>query len=141
MSTQDDYCGQFTFGGSGFGAVTGNVKLSDGSTWTFAGKMFEIGTPNVGYGNVDCNGFPGESHMEGECSFTIADGGLGPGGFVITFYDLHGGIGTVYGYAFGGGVGFGGGWGYWTKQTGEEATDEQRQEIARKIAEDAELKI
>lgn len=135
MAVQDDYCGQFTFGGAAFGAVTGTLKLGDGSSWSFSGYLFEVGSPTVGYGNVDCNGFPGESHMEGLCSFEIGDAGIGPGGFEICWYDLHGQIGTVYGYAFGGGVAFGGGWGRWTKQSGEEATDEQRQKVRDRIAE------
>jgi hypothetical protein len=137
MASQDNgYCGQVTFGGAGFGAVTAEVKLADGTDWTFAGYLIEAGTPTVGYGNVYCNGFPGEGHMPGRCSFEIADGGLGPGGFEICWFDLHGQIGTVWGYAFGGGAAFGMGWGDWVEKTAVPLPS-QLAALAAKVAEDA----
>ena len=125
--------GQITFGGVAFAGVVGDITLDDGTKWHFSGYVGEIGTPNVGYGNFEGD-FPGTSHMAGSCALEIVDGGIGPGGAQITWYDLHGQIGTVVGYVFGGGADFGLGGGTWTESTSDALTDEQTEKLAKKVA-------
>src|SRR4051794_34793234 len=106
------------FGGAvAGGALSVNLKLADGHHWHFAGGYGRIG-PVVegGYGIDMSSDFPGLSHIKGDCAFEVLQGGLGPAGIQITFFDLHGQIGTVVGYVFGGGAIFGVGGGTWTDE-------------------------
>jgi hypothetical protein len=103
-----------TFGGVGGGVLVVDLTLDDGKVWHFQGGFGYIGTPGVAYGIGLKADFPGLSHIDGDCAFEVLDGGMGPGGVQMTFFDLHGTIGTVYGYVFGGGAQFGIGGGKWT---------------------------
>lgn len=124
--------GQITFGGVAFAAVTGSITMDDGHVWSFSGYIGEIGTPNVGYGNFEGE-FPGYDHIEGKCALEIVDGGIGPGGAQITWFDLHGQIGTVIGYVFGGGADFGMGGGTWS-ETSVDLSGDQEEQLAQAVA-------
>jgi len=106
--------GSVSFGGAGFGAVVADIKTEDGHTYHFSGYMGDVGTPTGGYGVNFSGDFPGLDHIEGSCAFEVAAGAGGPGGCQITWFDLHGQIGTLIGYVFGGGFAVGMGGGTWT---------------------------
>lgn len=107
--------GSVTFGGIfGGGAIVCNLTTDDGHKYHFAGGVGYAGSPTGGYG-VNFEGeFPGLNHILGSCAVEVAEGALGPGGAQLTFFDLHGQIGTLVGYVFGGGAAFGIGGGSWT---------------------------
>jgi hypothetical protein len=104
-----------TFGGVGFGAVTIDMTTDDGHKYHFSGYYGNT-SPGVGYGTDFEGDFGGLDHILGSCAFEIAAGGLGPGGAEISFWDLHGGIGTLAGYVFGGSIQFGIGGGTWSDE-------------------------
>ncbi len=103
--------GSITMGGVAFGAVTSDIQTADGHKYHFSGYMGMAGTPQVCYGTNFSGDFPGLDHIDGGCSFEVSTGSAGPGFLQITWFDLHGQIGTLVGQVFGGGfdVGFGGG--------------------------------
>src|SRR4051794_5572581 len=104
-----------TFGGvAAGGALVVDLTLEDHHRWHFQGGFGYIGTTaDVAYG-IDLNAdFPGLDHIDGDCAVEVLHGGMGPGGVQMTFFDLHGTIGTVVGYVFGGGAQFGMGGGKW----------------------------
>jgi hypothetical protein len=105
--------GSLTFGGAGFGGVVADITTDDGHKYHFKGYFGSIGTPIVGYGTNFSGEFPGLSHIEGSCAFETVAFGEGPGGLQITWFDMHGQIGTLTGYIFGGGADFAMGGGTW----------------------------
>ncbi len=105
--------GSVTLGGAGFGAVLADITTDDGRKFHFHGYMGEAGTPQVGYGTTFSGDFPGLDHILGSCAFEIATGSGGPGFAQITWFDLHGTIGTLFGQIFGGGFDIGMGGGSW----------------------------
>lgn len=108
--------GSVTFGGVGFAAITADIKLADNTAYHFAGYIGDVGTPQVGYGTNFSGDFPGLSHILGSCAVEVASAGIGPGGAQITWFDLHGQIGTLVGYVFGGGFDIGLGGGKWDNE-------------------------
>lgn len=107
--------GSISFGGVGFGAVVVDMQTDDGHKYHFSGYYANT-SPEGAYGTDFEGDFQGLSHILGSCAFEIAAGGLGPGGAEISFWDLHGGIGTLAGYVFGGGIQFGIGGGTWSDE-------------------------
>jgi hypothetical protein len=106
--------GSITFGGAGFGGIVADITMDDGHRYHFTGYVGEIGSPTGGYG-LDFEGdFPGLDHILGSCAVQVASANIGPGGAEVTWFDLHGSIGTVIGYVFGGGFAIGIGGGSWT---------------------------
>lgn len=105
--------GSVTFGGTLFGSVLADITTQDGHKYHFRGYMGEIGTPNVGFGTNFSGDFPGLDHIDGSCAFEITEGAGGPGFCQVTWYDLHGQIGTLIGQIFGGGFDIGTGGGTW----------------------------
>ena len=70
--------------------------------------------PQGGVGKLLSATFNGLSHIDGDCAVEVVAGGAGIlGGIQMTFFDLHGQIGTVVGKMFSGGVSFGIGGGKW----------------------------
>lgn len=109
--------GSVQFGGAaGFGAVTADIQTEDGHKYHFKGFLGEIGTPTGGYGTTFSGDFPGLSHIEGSCAVEVSTASLGPGYAQITWFDLHGQIGTLVGYVFGGGFAVGIGGGSWNDE-------------------------
>ena len=107
------------FGGAvAGGALTVDLTLDDGHQWHFVGGYGRIGAvAEGGYGLNMASDFPGLSHIKGDCAFQVLQGGAGPGGIELTFFDLHPDkIGTIVGYVFGGGAMIGMGGGTWTDE-------------------------
>ncbi len=103
--------GSVTFGGVGFAAVLADITTEDGHKYHFKGYIGEIGTPQVGYGTQFSGDFPGLERILGQCALEVSTASMGPGFAQLTWFDLHGQIGTLVGQVFGGGfdVGMGGG--------------------------------
>lgn len=108
--------GSVTFGGVGFAAMTADITTADGHKYHFVGYFADIGTPQIGYGTTFSGDFPGLSHIEGSCAVEVAAGSGGPGFAQITWFDLHGQIGTLTGQIFGGGFDIGIGGGTWSDE-------------------------
>lgn len=108
--------GSVTFGGATFGGVIADIETADGHKYHFAGYIGEIGTPQVGYGTNFSGDFPGLDHIEGSCALQVSTAAIGPGYAQLTWFDLHGQIGTLVGYVFGGGFDVGIGGGTWTDE-------------------------
>ena len=107
--------GSVSFGGAaGGGAIVCDITTDDGHKYHFVGGIGYIGSPTGGYGTTLEGDFPGLSHILGGCAVEVLAGSMGPGGIQMTFFDLHGQIGTLVGYVFGGGAAFGMGGGTWT---------------------------
>lgn len=107
--------GKVSYGGVLGAALVADIETDDGRKYHFAGGYGFVGSPEGGYGYLEGD-FPGLDHIEGSCAFETVAGNFGPGGLQITFFDLHGTIGTLAGYTFGGGIGFGMGGGSWTDE-------------------------
>lgn len=108
--------GSVTIGGAVFGAVEADIKLDDGTSWHYAGYYADCGA-GVGVCDTPTGDFPGEWHMEGSCFMSVIQV---PGGFGVSFDDLHGHIGTLGGVFKGAIIELGIGGGSWTKESGEE---------------------
>jgi hypothetical protein len=104
------------WGGVMGGAFIADLKLDDGTNWHFQGGYGGVVSgASGGYSKGIGADFPGVDHLDGQCAFEVTAGGAGPSGIQITFFDLHGIIGTIAGYAFGGGAIVGIGGGSWAK--------------------------
>lgn len=108
--------GSVTFGGAGFAGVVADITTADGHKYHFKGYIGEIGTPQVGYGTTFSGDFPGLSHIDGSCALEVTTASDGPGYAQLTWFDLHGQIGTLVGYVFGGGFDVGIGGGSWSDE-------------------------
>ena len=103
-------------GAYGGGALTCQLKLSDGSRWDFKGGFGDIGTP-IGAGTTASLAatFDGLSHIEGSCAINLIVGGAVAGAVSVVFYDLHGTIGHAEGQIAAVGAGECIGGGRWSK--------------------------
>jgi hypothetical protein len=105
------------WGGFMGGALTADLTLDDKTIWHFQGGYAgAVSGVSAAYSKGIGADFPGLDHIDGSCAFEVTAGGLGPSGIQVTFFDLHGIIGTIAGYAFGGGVILGIGGGAWAKR-------------------------
>jgi hypothetical protein len=85
--------------------------MEDGSKYHFVGYYADAGA-GVAHGTVSGD-FEGLSHILGSCAFTIEQGGIGPGGIAIQWWDFHGTIGNLEGFMYGAVVNLGIGGGKW----------------------------
>jgi hypothetical protein len=106
--------GSVTFGGVMASGVGAHMMLDDGSKWKFAGVAVGI---SFGGNTVDgvAGDFPGYSHIEGACTFSLVGIGGEGGSFTLRFGDTKGEIGSIVGPS--GGLNFqaAGGFGDWSK--------------------------
>lgn len=109
--------GVVTIGGTVFGGVTVDLTLEDGSKYYFKGYYADAGV-GVAHGTLSGD-FEGLSHILGSCGFTVEQGGVGPGGCAIQFWDFHGTIGNIEGFLYGAVVQLGIGGGSWDNDEDE----------------------
>lgn len=106
--------GRVTFGGAGIaGGVGADITLDDGSKWRFVGAAAGIAP---GGSSFQAKGeFPGHSHIEGMCTFSLVGAGVVAGAWEIKWSDNQGFIGGLSGNGWGASVNFSGGLGHWSK--------------------------